>query len=245
LDDDPGATADRLHQVVHKRWADSGIVPSWAASVRFAPNPTMPFQITRPQPNCADTRDTLLLPGREGRSDMATTTDLDMVLDRFAITDVVNRYFELVNSKRWELMDQVLIEGATAQETADRVLQGRSQIVESMRAYEDSEEIVLYDHVGSFTPVIDGDTAEADVRVRSMHHGVGPRGGKSYESLAIMSVRLVRTPEGWRFSHYDWRIVVGLGTLADLYAPELERMGRRIVPGGGSVPVGESASAKG
>jgi hypothetical protein len=176
---------------------------------------------------------------------MATTADLHMLSDRFGITDVVNRYFELVDSKRWELMDQVFTEDATMQETPDRVLRGRSLIVDTMRAYEDSDEIVLYDHVGSFTPVIYGDTAEVDVRVRSMHSGVGPREGKFYESLAIMSIRLVRTPDGWRFSHYDWRISVRLGSLADLYAPELERMGRRVVPGGGSVPDGESASAEG
>jgi hypothetical protein len=174
---------------------------------------------------------------------MASTADLQNIADRFAITDLVNRYFELVNSKQWDLMDQVFAEDATAQETADRVLQGRARIVDSMRSYEDSDEIVLYDHVGIFTPVVQGDAAEAEMRVRSMHHGVGPRQGKFYESLATMFVRVVRTPDGWRFSHYDWRISVRLGNLGELYAPELERMGRRAVPGGGSVPVGESAQA--
>jgi hypothetical protein len=178
---------------------------------------------------------------------MASTDDLDMVIDRFAITDVVNRFFELVDSRRWDLMDEVFAEDATMQETPDRVVQGRAAIVDNFRNFEgsDEDEIVLYDHVGSFTPVVHGETAEADVRVRSMHYGVGPREGKFYESLVVMAVRLVRTPDGWRFSHHDWRISVRLGSLADLYAPELERMGRRVVPGGGSVPVGESGSAEG
>jgi hypothetical protein len=175
---------------------------------------------------------------------MATTADWELIMDLFAVTDVVNRYFELVNSKRWDQMHEVLAEDATAQETADRVLQGRTQIVDSMRAYEDSDEIVLYDHVASFTPRLDGDKAEADLRVRSMHYGVGPRQGKFYESLAVMPVRLVRTADGWRFSHYDWKISVRLGSLADLYAPELERMGRQVVPGGGSVPTEETAPAE-
>jgi hypothetical protein len=126
-----------------------------------------------------------------------TPEQVDAIVDRFAITDVVNRYF-------------------------DRV--------------EESDEIVLYDHPGSFTPVIHGDTAEADVRVRSMHYGVGPRQGKFYESLAVMSIRLVRTPDGWRFTHYDWKISVRLGNLGELYAPELERMGRRFTSSG-SVPI--------
>jgi hypothetical protein len=178
---------------------------------------------------------------------MATTADLNMIIDRFAITDVVHRFFDLVDSRRWDLFEEVFAEDATMQETPDRVLQGRTAIADSMRSFEGdgADEIVLYDHIGSFTPIVHGDTAEADVRVRSMHYGIGPREGKSYESLVVMPVRFVRTPDGWRFSHHDWLISVRLGSLAELYAPELERMGRRVVPGGGSVPVGESASAEG
>ncbi len=164
---------------------------------------------------------------------MSTTGELrGAIVDRLAITDVVNRFFDLVDSKRWDLMDQVFTEDATAQETPDRVLRGRAEVVDSFRNFEDSDEILLFDHVGSFAPVIRGDTAEADVRVRSMHYGVGPRDGKFYESLAVMSVWLERTPGGWRLKHYDWRVVVKLGDLGELYAPELERMGRSAGPGG-------------
>jgi hypothetical protein len=165
-----------------------------------------------------------------------TPEQVEAITDRLAITDVVNRYFDLVDAKRWDDMHQVFTEDATAQETADRVLQGRAQIVAGFRSYEDSDEIVLYDHAGSFTPIIHGDTAEVDVRVRSMHHGVGPREGKFYESLAVMPIRLARTPDGWRFTHYDWLISVRLGNLGELYAPELERMGRRFTSDG-SVPI--------
>ena len=63
-----------------------------------------------------------------------------------------------------------------------------------------SDEIVTYHHVASMTPVVDGDTAEVVARVRAMHHGVGPRAGKFYESLGVQPTRLVRTPEGWRIS---------------------------------------------
>ena len=44
-----------------------------------------------------------------------------------------------------------------------------------------TDEIVTYHHVASFTPVIDADTAEAAVRVRAMHNGVGPRAGRFWE----------------------------------------------------------------
>jgi hypothetical protein len=171
---------------------------------------------------------------------MSAAADLARtVVDRFAMTDVVNRFFELVDTKRWDQMDEVFAEDATAQETPDRVLEGRSAVVDNFRSFEESDDVVLYDHVGSFTPVIHGDTAEADVRVRSMHNGIGPREGKFYESLAVMSVTLVRTPHGWRFKHYDWRIVVRLGNLAELYEPELKRMGRVPDPSGGTVPTAQ------
>lgn len=162
----------------------------------------------------------------------AGAEETDLIVDRFAITDVVNRFFDLVDSKSWDQMDQVFTEDATIQETADRVLQGRDAVIANFRAYEASDDIVLYDHVGSFTPVVHGDTAEANVRVRSMHYGIGPRQGKFYESLAFMSVQLVRTPDGWRFRHYDWRIAVRLGDLAELYEPELKAMGRQAGPAG-------------
>jgi SnoaL-like domain len=158
------------------------------------------------------------------------------IVDRLAITDVVNRFFELTDSKRWDLMDEVFAEDATAQETPDRVFQGRTAIVDNFRALEDTDEIILFDHIGSFTPVIHGDTAEASVRVRSMHYGVGPRQGKSYESLFVLLVDFVRTQDGWRFKHYDFRIAVRLGSLGELYAPELGRIGRRAGPDG-TVPI--------
>ena len=79
-----------------------------------------------------------------------------------------------------------------------------------------TDEIVTYHHVASFTPNIDGDTAEAAVRVRAMHNGVGPRAGRFWESLAIQNTHLVRTADGWRCRGYEWRVVVGLGSL-DLF----------------------------
>jgi hypothetical protein len=168
---------------------------------------------------------------------MSTPDETDLVADRFMIIDVVNRYFELVDAHRWDEFDQVFADDATAQETPDRVIRGRDAIVGNFRAFEDTDEVVLYDHVASFTPRIDGDTAEADVRVRSMHYGIGPRQGKFYESLAVMPVRLARRADGWRITHYDWNISVRLGNLAELYAPELERMGRKPAPdGAGTVP---------
>ncbi len=160
-----------------------------------------------------------------------------LILDRFAIIDLINDYFKMVDSKRWNDMVDIFTEDASIQETADRIIYGRAEVLKNFAHFDDSEDIVLYDHVGSFTPVIHGDTAEVDVPVRSRHHGVGEREGKFYESLVVLSIQLVRTTEGWRFKHYDWNIKVRLGSLGELYEAELAKAGRRAVGSGGSVPI--------
>ena len=150
------------------------------------------------------------------------TDDLTHQLaDRLAINDVVVRYFELVDAKGWERMHEVFTEDTTTRWTPDSLVEGRDGIVGAMRHMIGSDEIVTYHHVASMAPVVDGDTADVVVRVRAMHHGVGPRAGKFYESLGIQPTRLVRTTEGWRISHHEWQIAVMLGDREELFAPEI------------------------
>jgi hypothetical protein len=150
-----------------------------------------------------------------------------MIADRTAITDVIIRQFELVDSKGWDDMHEVFTDDTTARWTADSLMEGRDSVVGAMQHMVGSDEIVTYHHLASMAPVIVGDTARVDVRVRAMHHGVGARTGKFYESLAVQPTHLVRTPEGWRCNHHDWVIVVKLGSMEELFAPELAaRAGR-------------------
>jgi hypothetical protein len=144
-----------------------------------------------------------------------------MIADRMAVTDVVVRYFELVDAKGWERMHEVFTEDTTCRWTPEVLVKGLASVVGAMQHMVGSDEIVTYHHVASMTPVIDGDTAEVTVRVRAMHHGVGPRAGQFYESLGIQPTRLVRTPQGWRIQHHDWVIAVKLGDREKLFAPEI------------------------
>jgi hypothetical protein len=147
--------------------------------------------------------------------------ELAGVADRLAVADVVVRWFELVDAKAWDRMHEVFTDDTTARWTPEVLVQGRDRIVEATRHMIGSDEIVTFHHVAAMTPVVDGDAAEVDARVRAMHHGVGPREGAFYESLGIQPTRLVRTPEGWRISHHEWQAVVKLGSMADLFAPEI------------------------
>jgi hypothetical protein len=151
-----------------------------------------------------------------------TSDELTRLLaDRMAVTDVVLRYFELVDTKNWDRMHEVFTEDTTARWTPDRLVEGREAVVGASRHMVGSDEIVTYHHVASMAPVVDGDTAEVTARVRAMHYGVGPRAGKFYESLGVQPTRLVRTPEGWRIRHHDWLISVKLGSMEELFAPEI------------------------
>ncbi len=151
----------------------------------------------------------------------ASDEALEVIADQIAVTDVVLRFFALVDSKTWERMPEVFTDDTTVRRGPDTVIEGRSAVVGGMQQMVDNDEIVTYHHVAAMTPVIDGDTAEVTVRVRAMHHGVGRRAGRFYESLALQPTRLVRDPDGWRIKHRDWLIQVKLGSLEELFAPEL------------------------
>jgi len=145
-----------------------------------------------------------------------TTAVRQAIADRFAIIDLINGYFEATDAKRWAAVEDFYTEDAVVWWNPERSTTGRKEIVGFTRAMLGSDEIVTYHHVASFAPIIDGDTAEAPVRVRAMHNGVGARIGRFWESLAIQNTHLVRTPDGWRCRGYEWKVVVGLGSM-DLF----------------------------
>jgi ketosteroid isomerase-like protein len=145
-----------------------------------------------------------------------STAALDAISDRLAIIDLINGYFDATDAKRWDVVERFYTDDAVVWWNPERSTKGRAGIVGFTRAMLGSDEIVTYHHVASFTPVIDGDTADAPVRVRAMHNGVGARAGRFWESLAIQNTHLVRTRDGWRCSGYEWSVVVGLGSM-DLF----------------------------
>ena len=143
--------------------------------------------------------------------------DIGAIADRLAIVDLVNQYFAATDAKDWAVVADFYTDDATVWWNPQDSTTGRAKIVAFTSAMLGTDEIVTYHHVAGFSPVIDGDTADAPVRVRAMHHGVGSREGRFWESLAIQNTHLVRTPGGWRCRGYEWNVVVGLGSL-DLFA---------------------------
>ena len=140
----------------------------------------------------------------------------DSVLDRLAIVDLINAYVDAVDAKAWDRLDDFFTEDAIVWWNPQSSTSGRAPILERMRQMLGTADIVTYHHVASFTPSISGDAGEASIRIRAMHYGVGSRAGRFWESLALQTTSLVRTPEGWRCSGFAWRVVVGLGSM-DLF----------------------------
>ncbi len=84
---------------------------------------------------------------------MSLDEQVQALADRLAITDVIIRYFELVDAKGWDQMDEVFTEDTTARWTPDSVMEGRANIVDAMRHMSGSSEIVTYHHVAAMTSV--------------------------------------------------------------------------------------------
>jgi ketosteroid isomerase-like protein len=147
--------------------------------------------------------------------------------DRVAIAELFNRYMDALDRKDWDLLLDVFTEDATARVTFPfpgvpaQEFAGRDAIIGFASAMVGSSEIATQHLVGNFSATFDGDTAEAKVRMRNHHAGVGPRAGLFQESIGAFGGTFVRTAAGWRCSHWYEDIWVNLGDGESLFAPEI------------------------
>ena len=122
--------------------------------------------------------------------------------DRVAIAELFNRYMDALDRKDWDLLRDVFTEDASARVTFPfpgvpaQEFQGRDAIVGFASAMVGSPEIVTQHMTGNFSVAFDGDTAEASVRMRNHHAGVGPRAGLFQESIGAFGGTFVRTVRG-------------------------------------------------
>ena len=120
--------------------------------------------------------------------------------DRAEIYDLFNRYADAVAGREWTLLDEVFTEDVTSKWPGSSRIEGRAALVRRIR---DVIERSYETHVlGSYTATIDGDVADASVRVR--FHGMGTRDPSRLPQkiLGFFRAKLVRTRKGWRFRHF-------------------------------------------
>lgn len=134
------------------------------------------------------------------------SAELQTVLDRLAITDVVNRYGTTTDRKDWAGLrgcfverpdlDFSAFEGGEPREPKpvkadDFVAFARQAQVELQ-----STQHVIANHA----VVIDGDTATCTAHFVAHHHLPNALGGDFQRQGGWYDFKLVRTPDGWRIS---------------------------------------------
>ncbi len=120
--------------------------------------------------------------------------------DRAEIYDLFNRYADAVAGRQWRLLDEVFTEDVTTSWPGSAEIEGRAALVRRIR---DVIERTSETHVlGNYTATIDGDDAEASVRVRVQRLGAHDTSRLPEKILGRFRARLVRTAKGWRFRQF-------------------------------------------
>jgi ketosteroid isomerase-like protein len=136
------------------------------------------------------------------------------------IADVFNRYAAALDDKRWDRLAELYTPDATAEHPeGSPPLIGPAAIVAMISSALDwlgPTLLSLTNHVAA----ICGDHADASCYVRAYHAGRGEHADEFEETLGRFSAKLVRTPNGWRFTHFVERIIAILGT-TEIFNPSL------------------------
>jgi hypothetical protein len=124
----------------------------------------------------------------------------DRTRDRAEIHDLFNRYADAVAGRKWKLFDEVFTEDVTSSWVGFPAIEGRAALVRRIQeVIEHSSETHL---LGNFTATIDGDIAEASVRVRVYQMRARDSSRRDRKILSSFRARLIRTRKGWRFRHF-------------------------------------------
>ena len=132
---------------------------------------------------------------------------------RAEIHDLFNRYADAVAGREWKLLDEVFTEDVTGKWLESPEIEGRAALVRRIRDVIGPASDTQF--FGNYTATIDGDVAEASVRVRVHRMGGGDPSRLPQKILGFFRARLVRTRKGWRFRH------LGAGRYANLVAQML------------------------
>ncbi len=132
-------------------------------------------------------------------TDAALTVEVAALADRLAIVELTHRYCWALDSRRWDLLDEVFLPDATAELRSTSVLEGRDVIRERIRrsiAPLDATQHTVTNHMIE----IDGNTATSRCYLHSQHVRHAAEGGVLYVIAGRYEDRLVRTAAGWRIA---------------------------------------------
>ncbi|MEX1105211.1 MAG: nuclear transport factor 2 family protein [Ilumatobacteraceae bacterium] len=118
------------------------------------------------------------------------------VEDRIAIADVTHAYCWALDSKQFDLLDEVFLPNATA-ELLSPLLEGRDTIRDRIRTALtplDATQHIVTNHIVT----VDGDSATCQCYLHAQHVRAGTAGGDLFVIAGRYEDKLVRTSNGWR-----------------------------------------------
>lgn len=131
-----------------------------------------------------------------------TTMSYEMLLEKVAIEEVLNRYAIALDSRDWNALDQVFTSDATALYHGPGHFQGREAIVGLVRSV--LEKCGATQHLlGNVRISLDGEKAEAKCYLQAIHAGKGAYEGKVMTFWGEYRDKLVKTVDGWRISYRE------------------------------------------
>ena len=136
---------------------------------------------------------------------------LDDLLAEREIQHVLYRYARACDGRDWAGYDFVFAEDAEADYNGLIQLQGRANIVSSIRSMLGGCGPSLH-LMGNPEIGVEGDGALARVYIRAFHRGLGEKADLTYECFGEYQASLRRLPEGWRVTHWRMRVDAETGT---------------------------------
>lgn len=122
------------------------------------------------------------------------------LLDERDIVALALRYCRALDTKDWELLDQVFTPGATAQLGNPTLLEGREAVRARIRTalefLDDSQHLV-----GNHEVTVDADAGTHRCYLQAQHIRALPEGSPHFIVAGRYEDELVRTSDGWRIAH--------------------------------------------
>lgn len=125
--------------------------------------------------------------------------DLQELTDRLDITDVLTRYCTALDSRQWDLLEQVFTVDARAEYGSVGSPAGLAEITEGIRGTIGDLDATQH-LIGNVAVTLAGDTATASCYLMSQHLRTGVPEGETYMIGGRYVDELTRTPDGWRIT---------------------------------------------
>ncbi|MCW2613535.1 MAG: hypothetical protein JWN08_529 [Frankiales bacterium] len=127
------------------------------------------------------------------------TDRVQELTDRLDIAEVLARYCDALDQRRWDLLQTVFTADASADYGSVGLPTGVEEIATAIRRT--IADLDATQHlVGNIQVQVQGDTATAQCYLISQHVRAGQPGGEEYLLGGRYVDELVRTPDGWRIT---------------------------------------------